>query len=100
MAHHKILSITVETPLGPMRAHFNNGTVIVFTQNPDQVLTVNRVEYRCYFNAELKDETWQIANVPDRGHPRSTLNLNRYDSYKMYDYSQSALKKAQKVLNE
>lgn len=98
MAHHDIPTVTVETPLGPMNAHINSGTVIVFNQSGEQVLTINQVMYRCYFGAELKDGIWQISKVANGR--ASSLHLNRSGSYKLYDYTHAALEKAKKVIGE
>lgn len=98
MSYVNMITRTVETPLGPMYAHFNSGTCVVFNQDRNQVLVVNRVEYRAYFTARLIDGTWQIDT--DENRRQSTLELNRRDSVKAYDYSRAALNKAEKVLSD
>lgn len=95
MSYVNMISRTVETPLGPMTAHFNSGTCVVFNQDQDQFFTVNRVEYNACFTARLIDGAWQIEKY-NTG--RSTLSINRHNSVKMFDYSRSAFDKAEKAL--
>ncbi len=101
MAYSRKPSLIAETPLGPMTAHFNSGTNIVFNQERDQALTINRVAYHVHFGARLTDAGWNIDTYSDNGGraQRSTLGLNRVVSYKCFDYSQAAWDKGHAVLS-